>query len=74
VNTSANRLRVVIFQGHALDVAINVNNWLEAQPAGVRVVSIKYAYVGMADQDNRYLQDSEHGVLISYTEGDDAAL
>jgi len=68
MNTQANRLKIILFEGDALHVEQRVNAWLAAQPAGVRTVAMEYNYqapeVGGRGQ---LLSSGQHGILLSYT-------
>lgn len=70
MNTSANRLKLILFEGNAPQISDRANAWLAEQPAGVRVVSLEYNYQGSEYLDGAIISVGEHGILLAYTEGE----
>ena len=67
MNTQANRLQIILFEGNAPQVAERANAWLAEQPAGARVVALEYNYQGSEFYHGEILYVGEHGILIAYT-------
>jgi len=68
MNTAANRMTIVLFEGNAPEVADRANAWLAEQPAGVRIIDLQYNYQGTEWYEGKPLSVGEHGILLALTE------